>query len=178
MAIDIALGIVLLLALVKGYRQGIIMSVFTVSAFLAGFFASVHLSFLIARYISSSFNVAEEWLPVLAFIATFVMVLLMVRWMGKLLEKAISKLMLTLFNRLAGSALWALVVFLIISQLFYILSSGNIFSEALISGSGAAPYLEKAGIFLQYHIGETLPWLKKMYREVDEYFRGLADRLY
>ena len=119
---------------------------------------------------------AEKWLPVLAFLATFLVVLLLVKWMGKLMEKAVSKLMPTLFNRLAGSALWVLVVFLIISQLFHILAAGHIFSEELISGSGAAPHLERAGIFLQYHIGETLPWIKNMYWEMDEYFRGLAFR--
>jgi len=173
MGIDIAVAVVLAIAFFRGYKQGFVMSIFTVVSYLVGFFVTMHLSFLVSDYLASNFNFSGKWMPIVAFILTFSTVVLLVKFLGKIVEKAMTKILPTLFNRLLGSTLWMLVGIIILSLLFQVMLSGNIFKPALLEASVTAEYLEQSGTFIKENMGEALPAVRNLFKDVDEYFRGL-----
>lgn len=177
MGIDIAVAILMVFAFIKGYRDGIIMSIFSVFSYLIGFFAAMHFGFVFANYLSQNFNIPEQWLPIIAFVLLFVIVILLVRFLGKFVEKVFKKVLPTQFNRLMGSALWMFICFVIASILFMVLDSANLFTDSLKATSVTLPYLKASANFLTESVGDIIPFLKNFYKEIDDYFRELANRV-
>ena len=71
MLIDIIVFILLLLAAYKGFRNGLILALFSFLAFIIGLAAAIKLSAVAAGYIGRAVNVSQRWLPVLAFAVVY-----------------------------------------------------------------------------------------------------------
>src|SRR5690349_5475773 len=109
MGIDlICLGL-LVLALFKGLKKGLVLAVFSFLAFVIGLAASLKLSAVVAAYLGASTNVSARWLPVLAFALVFVGVLLLVRLGARLIEGALQVVLLGWANKLGGVLFYALL---------------------------------------------------------------------
>ncbi len=86
MLIDIIAVILLLMAVFKGLRKGLIVAVFSFLAFIIGLAAALKLSTVMAAYIGDNVAVSQRWLPFIAFIVVFFIVVLLVRLGGKFLQ--------------------------------------------------------------------------------------------
>lgn len=177
MGIDILCVLVLFIAFFKGFKQGIIMSVFSVASLLIGFFVTMHFSFLVSDYLVNNTNIGGRYLPIVAFTITFTTVAMLVRWLGKLIERGVNKLLPTTFNRLLGAGLWMALAVLLLSQAYQLMDNGNIFKDDLKTASVAVPYLEDIGGVLEDNIGDLIPFVKGLYKEADEYFKSLSEQV-
>ena len=65
MIIDIIVAVILILAIIKGYRQGLIVAFFSLIAFIVGLAAALKLSVVVAGYIGKAVNVSDKWLQFL-----------------------------------------------------------------------------------------------------------------
>ena len=101
--IDILFFIILFLAIVQGWRKGLILGLFSMVCGLIGLAAAVKLSAVLATHMKSDLNLSGRWLPVIAFILVFILVILVIQWIGRLLEKLISLVLLEWLNKLGGS---------------------------------------------------------------------------
>ena len=90
MILDIISFILLLLALFKGLRKGLIVALFSFVAFFIGLAAALKLSSIVAEYLGRSVNVSGKWLPFMAFAIVFFIVILLVRLGAKMIEKLAS----------------------------------------------------------------------------------------
>src|ERR1700749_4371904 len=99
MWIDVLFLLFMLLAVFKGLRKGFLLAVFSAVAFIAGLTAAVKLSAAVAGYLKGSVHVSARWLPVLAFIGVFLVVLLLVRGGAKLIEAAVDLAMMGWLNK-------------------------------------------------------------------------------
>ena len=104
--IDIIFFILILLAVYKGYRQGFIVSLFSIIALMVGLAAAMKLSAVTAGYLEGSINVSARWLPILSFVLVFLLAVFIVRLGAKAIEKTIELAMLGWINRLAGIILY------------------------------------------------------------------------
>src|SRR5688500_10619371 len=100
MIIDILVLIMLVFAVIKGLRRGLIIAVFSILAFIVGIAAAMKLSVVVAGYLKDSVNVSAKWLPVLAFILVFVAAVLLIRLVAKLLEKSVEMVMMGWANKI------------------------------------------------------------------------------
>ena len=100
--IDIVFYIVVILAIIQGWRKGLILALFSMICGLIGLAAAVKLSAVLATHMKSDLHMTSRWLPVIAFVLVFVMVLLIIRWAGKLLEKLVQLVLLGWLNKLGG----------------------------------------------------------------------------
>ena len=66
MFIDILVAIALVFATVKGIRNGLIIAVFSILAFIIGLAAALKLSTVVASWLAQSTNINVQWLPFLA----------------------------------------------------------------------------------------------------------------
>ncbi|MES2882370.1 MAG: CvpA family protein, partial [Bacteroidota bacterium] len=69
----IAIGL-LIFAIYKGLRKGLIVALFSFIAFIVGLAAALKLSAVAAGYIGQAVSISDRWLPVIAFFLVFFIV--------------------------------------------------------------------------------------------------------
>lgn len=177
MAIDIACLVILAFAFFRGYKKGLIMAVFTVVSYVVGAFATMHLSFVASDYISSNFNIPGTWLPLVAFAVTFGIVVLVIRWLGKLIEKAMMKVLPTAFNRFLGSILYMALALILLSLVYNVAFTADVFKDDLIARSVFAPHLGNFADMIHDNIGDVIPFVERLFNEIDAYFEEAAGKI-
>lgn len=111
--IDILLAIPLLFFIYKGWKKGLVQEVATLVGLLAGIWACVHLSQQVAEWL----NLDSENSILIAFIITFIAVLVLTYLLGRCMEGLLKAAKLSLLNRLAGALLGAVKALCILAVL-------------------------------------------------------------
>jgi membrane protein required for colicin V production len=120
--LDIILLVPLLLFAFNGYKKGIIIEITTLAALVLGIYAALFFSDYTANLLAGSFNLSTGYLNIIAFIATFIGVLIVVIFIGKLLEKIVNLLMLGIVNKLAGALFGILKGALLLSIVIFLIN--------------------------------------------------------
>lgn len=121
--IDILLLVPLLWGAWKGFSKGLIIEVATLGALLLGVWGGINFSDYMAEVLTNNFEFDEQYLPILAFALTFLLILALVFAVGKLAERFVNVLALGMINKLAGGAFGILKVAVITSVLLVIVQS-------------------------------------------------------
>lgn len=100
--IDILIGIPLLWAMVKGFKNGLIFEIATLVALVLGIYGAIHFSDFTAQFIRDRFDYNSEYLGYIAFGVTFILIVIIVNVIGKLLNSLIEAVALGMFNRILG----------------------------------------------------------------------------
>ncbi|MEO6705918.1 MAG: CvpA family protein, partial [Ginsengibacter sp.] len=78
MVIDFSFLIVFIIAVFKGFRKGLIVGIFSFTAFIIGLAAALKLSAVVASRFESSVGMMAKWLPVISFAIVFIIFVLLV----------------------------------------------------------------------------------------------------
>lgn len=100
---DIIIGIFLLLALINGYRKGLIMQLIGLAIILLAVIFGGKLAGLIMPELYRIFNFSPEMLHVLSYIVAFAAIALVATLVGQIIERIVDFVFLGFFNRLLGS---------------------------------------------------------------------------
>lgn len=104
----------------KGFKNGFIIEICTLLALLVGIYAGIHFSDGTANLLKTSWNIHSEYLPVISFTLTFLVVGAMVFFGGKMLEKVVDVAHLTPLNKFLG-VLFGLIKVLYLLSVFTVL---------------------------------------------------------
>ena len=118
--IDIVLVILLFLALIDGYRKGLITELASLAALVLGIWGAVKLSGLTADFLVENLNFQSKHLYMISFIVTFLIIVILVHIIGALVNKMVKTVKLGFLNRLAGMVFGVLKSALILSVLLVI----------------------------------------------------------
>ncbi len=177
MLLDIIFAVFLVLAIFRGYRQGLIVGLFSLVAVIIGLAAAMKLSVVVASWIGKEVNVAEEWLPLVSFIVVFIVVVLLIRLGAKAIESTVEVVMLGWLNKLAGMLLYAVIFTLIFSVLLFYAEQMKLLQPATISSSVTYEYVQPWGPKVINGFGSLVPWFKDMFGELEDFFQHISDRL-
>jgi membrane protein required for colicin V production len=100
--IDIVFCVILIIAAIQGFRKGFVVEFASLAALVLGIWGAIKFSDWTAGYISRTFNYNPEYLSALAFLLTFVGIVILVHLLGKLLDNTVKAVALGFLNRLAG----------------------------------------------------------------------------
>lgn len=100
--IDIFLLIPAVWLAYRGFSKGFVIEIASLLALVAGIFVAVHFSSFASDFLTANINISEKYLPIIAFVVTFLVVVLGVHLVGKLLEKIVDLIALGFINKLAG----------------------------------------------------------------------------
>lgn len=100
--LDIVIFCILVLLLINGIRKGFILSLFTLIALILGVWAALHFSGFMSSFLIKTFHPTGNWLVILSYSLTFLLVVIGVIIIGKLLEKVVKTVGLGLANRIVG----------------------------------------------------------------------------
>jgi membrane protein required for colicin V production len=121
--LDILLLVPLLIGAWKGFRNGLIIELFTLLALLVGIYAAIHFSDYAATILETNFDSTGKYASIVSFILTFLVVGAMVFFLGKALEKVISVVQLSAMNKFAGIVFGVTKMMFVSSVIVIILES-------------------------------------------------------
>ena len=146
-ALDWFILVVLAGGLVRGLVVGAVRQITSLAGLVVAFLFSVQLMYPVGELLVQSLGLAAEMAPVVGFVALFVGIQVVFFALSRLLEQVLETLSLTLVNRAAGGALGGVKAALLLSVLFFILSSMKVPSpetkrESMLYGPvvSALPY--------------------------------------
>ncbi|MFT4204080.1 MAG: CvpA family protein [Chitinophagaceae bacterium] len=165
MIIDLIAFILLVLAIYKGWKKGLVVAVCSVLAVFIGLMAALTFSAKISGYFQSRGEQAA-WLPFLVFVLVMVVTMFLVRMLANALQKLLKILCLGTLNRIGGILLFLLGYFAVYSIILFYASGISLISPTMIGNSRTYAYIQPWGPTAVKSIGQCIPW-----------FKGLLDTL-
>ena len=150
--LDIILSIPLLWGTYKGLTRGIIKELASLLAFILGIYGAVYFSEQLQPTIQTNISIDDSFLPIIAFTATFIVIVLFIRLLGLILDKIIKLVALGMISRLLGGVFGALKTTIIISSLLLVFNTLDYHLELI-------PDEQKKNSLLYKPISELMPLL-------------------
>ena len=174
MVIDIAFSIVMLIAVYKGFSQGLIVAVFSFLAFIIGLAAALKLSVAVAHYLESSEYTGAKWLPVLSFILVLVIVSLLVNIIARILKKTFQIAMLGSFDRIGGIIFYVIIYTIIFSVFLFFAEKTKALSASTIATSWVYDYISPWGPKIIDSMGKIIPIFKDLFFQLQAFFENVS----
>jgi membrane protein required for colicin V production len=176
MLIDIITVILLVMALFKGLRKGLIVALFSFAAYLVGLAAAIKLSTLVADYIGTNVEISQRWLPFVAFFVVFAVVVLLVRLGAKAIEGVVRMVMLGWLNRLGGALFYILIYFFIFSIILFYATQLHLLKAETIEASATYGLIEPLAPKAIELLGSVVPFFRNMFDELLHFFEEVGRR--
>lgn len=176
MLIDILCLILLVWAFIKGLRNGLILGLFSFLAIIIGLAAALKLSALAAAYLGNNIDISERWLPFIAFVLVFLVVVIIIRLGAKAIEGVLQMAMLGWLNRIGGVLFYALICLMIFSILLFYIVQLNIIKAETLQASVTYPLLQPFGPKVINALGYLIPWFRDMFGELQTFFESISQK--
>jgi membrane protein required for colicin V production len=174
MLLDIIFAILVVLALFKGYRMGLIVGIFSFLGIIIGLAAALKLSAIVARRIGPAINISDKWLPVISFIIVFFVVILLVRWGARLLQKSIEIAMLGWVNKLGGILFYIAIFIIVYSIVLFYVDGLGLISQETIDNSATYSFVKPWGPRVINAFASVIPFFKDMFTGLQDFFEGVG----
>jgi membrane protein required for colicin V production len=148
MQIDILFLIMMTFAVFKGLRNGLIVAVFAIVAWIVGLIAAFRFADVAASYLRGKLDMSERTLYIVSFILVFVLVTLIINLGAKLVEKTVELVLLGWVNRLGGIFFYVLLYALLFSVLIYFAERVKLVSAETIAGSRVYPWVKPLALII------------------------------
>ena len=164
--LDIIIAIILFIFGWRGLRKGLIREVVALLAFGAGIYGAMRFSDFTAEHLQDFMEIKPEYLNTIAFVLTFIILVVVVNLIGYLVSKAIKSLNLGFFDKLGGFLFGALKGVLLCST--FVLVFNN------LQWTGIIKEEVRQKSFLYSYVEKTVPYLYKGFDLVKETPRRLS----
>ena len=176
MMLDLISAILLVLAVVKGYRKGVIVAAFSYIALIIGIAAAMKLSVTVAGYLTSQ-SMHGKWLSFLSFLIVLLAVIVVIKLAARMIESLAEAVLMGWLNRICGIILYVLVYFTVFSVLLFYTGKMGLTGPKTISSSVTYPYFHNLGPWAIDHLGAVIPWFRDMFSHLSDFFADMAARL-
>jgi membrane protein required for colicin V production len=176
--IDILFFIFIFIAIVHGWRKGLILALFSMLCGLIGLAAAVKLSAVLATHMKSDLHMTSRWLPVFAFVIVFVFVILIIRWAGRLLEKLIKMVLLEWLNKLGGILLFLVLYLSVYSVILFYGTKTQIISKQMMGNSQFYSLIAPFGPAVIRFITGFIPFGQDMFVALEGFFDRIARNIH
>ena len=100
--LDLIIGIILLLFAIAGLRKGLIIEAFYLASFIVGIYGAMYFSDVVADWMAGFVDVGKEYLAVIAFIVTFILFVVLIRFLGRLVSGLVDAISLGFLDKIGG----------------------------------------------------------------------------
>lgn len=177
MLIDlITLGL-LALAVWKGIRRGLVLAVFSLAAFVIGLAAALKLSAVAASWLAVNTELPPKWLPLVAFLAVFLVVVMLVNMVARLFESTIEWASMAWLNKAGGVIFFAVLHLLVWSILLFYLGKMEILGEQSLDQSNTYPIIAPWGPVTMEWLGKVIPMFSDVFDDLGDFFEKISTGL-
>jgi len=165
--LDLFLIIPLIVGAYSGFRDGFLHELFSILAFIIGLLAAFKLFHVGVNLLRDNFNLEGAWLPLISFVAIFILVVILTRTIGKIIKKIVHATPLGAVDAIAGALLAVFKWALGISVVLWILDTfGLQLPQDWSENSLFYPYLRPMSEWLMGWIGVILPFANDLFEAV------------
>lgn len=175
--IDLLFMVTLGLAVWKGYRKGLVVALFSLLAFIIGLAAAIKLSAVAVVYLKAHTTIQASWLPVIAFLAVFISVVVIINLGARLIESSLEMVQLGWANKIGGILFYVLLYCLLFSVFLFYAEKIGLFREAATSSSVVYPVIRPWAPLLIHGLSQFLPFLQDSFHELEDFFAGVSDKI-
>jgi membrane protein required for colicin V production len=115
---DIIIAALLIFGFVRGVMKGLFVEVASLVALIAGVYGAIHFSYFIGDFLNEYVSWSEEYVSLTAFAGTFIVIIIVIAFLGKILTKLADFASLGVINKILGGVFGALKIGLILSVVF------------------------------------------------------------
>lgn len=174
MLLDLIYAVILILAVLQGYRRGLIVGLFSLVSVIVGLAAAMKLSIVAAKYIGNLIKISDEWLPIISFVVVFLLAVLLIRWGARAIEKTIEMVMLGWVNKIGGMLFYVAIYTIVFSVVLFYAEQMKWLQPGLINKSVAYPFVQPWGPKAINGLGSIIPVFKDMFGDLEHFFDHLA----
>lgn len=162
--LDIILALILVYGIVRGFMRGLLAEVASLVGIIVGIYGAIHFSYFFSDMLARYLDWRPDYVNLLAFAITFILIVFLISLLGKVLTKIASFAALGMVNRLLGAGFGFIKVAFVTSVIIMFFKATNE-STGLISDET----LEKSVLYEPVkHIAPVLlPSILKEAREQD-----------
>jgi membrane protein required for colicin V production len=162
--IDIIIALVIVTGGFAGFKDGFIVSLFSLLGIVLGLLGGFKLMGLGMVYLSDNYNVDEKVLPYIAFTVVFIIIVVCVSLLGRVIRASINKTLLGQFDGVAGAFFGIVKTTFMLSIMFWIADSLRIeMPEQWTANSWLQPITANFAPKITNWIGEFLPIFDDMF---------------
>lgn len=165
MYIDIFFGIVLIIGFFYGYSKGLIKTVFSILSILLGIVAAMKLSPLTINVIEKFITDSPRLSYILGFLMTFILVIIVIRFLGNKLEGLLKLARVNFFNKLLGGGITAIFFGLLFSTVVWFLNEAKLITES-----------QKDTSYTYYHLEPVPGYAREQFEAIKPVFREFWDK--
>jgi membrane protein required for colicin V production len=121
--VDLFLLLFLLWGAIRGFIKGFIIEVTSLLAFFLGIYGAVKFSGYTAGWLAKHFDMTGQYVPVAAFIITFILIVIIINLMGSLFDKLAKAVTLGFLNRILGVVFGTLKAAFLLSIVILVLNT-------------------------------------------------------
>lgn len=166
------LDVIILLPLayffIRGFMKGFIITIAMLAGLLLGLWAAIHLSEYTSAILVQRFHFDSQNIKMVAYLLTFLAVIIMVYLIGRLLTGVVKTAGLGIFNRLAGALAGAAKGLLLVSALILLITKvdpkNSLISQDTKNDSFAYRPVESIA-------PAVYPLLQKYYEKVEDFIK-------
>jgi membrane protein required for colicin V production len=123
--IDVIIIVILGLGMVRGFINGLVKEVASLAALLLGIWGAVKFSGFTAEKLYDYFDLTGKYVGIVSFIITFSIIVVIIHFIGLLVDKLIDAVSLSFINRLLGIIFGLFKSVLILSVVLLVLNAIN-----------------------------------------------------
>lgn len=170
MLIDIIFLLCMILALIKGYRNGLIVAIFSFVAIVVGLAAAMKLSAYVAEKLGQQTSISQSWLPFISFAIVMIAVVILVRLGAAALQKMVEMVFLGWLNKIAGMVLYAAIYTLVLSVVLFYTEQLHLFDKSTLDTSRTYGFIQPWGPKVIDGIGKVIPLFRDMFSSLTDFF--------
>ncbi|HKL34832.1 MAG TPA: CvpA family protein [Salegentibacter sp.] len=123
--VDIVLALILLYGLVRGFFRGLLSEIASLVGIVAGIYGAIHFSYLLGDFFSNNMQWDSDYVNLIAFAITFILIVFLISLAGKILTKMAGFAALGIVNKLLGGAFGLLKMAFIASVIIMFFAATN-----------------------------------------------------
>ncbi len=177
MLIDIIFIILIAIAIIKGYKKGFIVAIFSFAALFIALAAALKLSVTVANRLQSFNHAYAKWFPFISFALVFIAAIFLVKIAAKLIEKTFETILLGWANRLGGIIIYVLLYTIILSIFLFYAEKIHLMETSTIQASVAYPYIKSWGPKAINEFASLLPFFKDMFNQLENFFDKFSNKI-
>lgn len=121
--IDIIIIVALALGMVGGFINGLVKEVASLAALILGIWGAIKFSSYTAAKLYDYFDMSGKYVGIISFVVTFLVIVVIIHFIGLLVDKLVNAVSLGFINRLLGIAFGLFKTVLIMSVIFVVLNA-------------------------------------------------------
>jgi membrane protein required for colicin V production len=121
--IDIIILIALALGMIGGFINGLVKEVASLAALILGIWGAIRFSSFTAAKLYDYFDMTGKYVGIISFVLTFIIIVIIIHFIGILVDKLVNAVALGFVNRLLGIAFGLFKSVLIMSVILVVLNA-------------------------------------------------------